>query len=91
MKQILKIAALVSLIALSVFISCKKELSCESCRTVNQPPVANAIDGSTSSDPDGSIISYKWAKIAGTVSSKIVKPESTKTVVKTLVTGVYQF
>jgi hypothetical protein len=48
------------------------------------------LDGSASTDPDGTITSYKWVKIAGPVSSTITKPDSSKTLVKTLAAGVYQ-
>jgi hypothetical protein len=71
---------------------------------VNQPPVANAgsnqnitlpvntinLDGSASSDADGSIVSYKWVKIsggAGTIASDAVA----KTTVSGLVAGQYTF
>jgi hypothetical protein len=54
-----------------------KEYSCENRKPVNQPPVANAgrdttiklptdsimLDGKASTDPGGTITSYKWAKI----------------------------
>ncbi len=54
------------------FISCKKELSCEGCKS-NKPPIANTRsdqtvmlpidsampDGSASTDPDGTITSFK--------------------------------
>ena len=76
-------------------ISCQKELSCENCKG-NKPPIANAgadqiivlpkdsavLDGNASTDPDGTITSYKWAKISGPVSSNIHKTDSSKTLVK---------
>lgn len=104
MKQLLKLAACALVTGVVLFGSCKKELSCENCN-VNQPPIADAgrdtiialpkdsvmLDGTASTDPDGTITSYKWAKIAGPVSGNILRPDSAKTVVKTLVAGVYQF
>ena len=71
----------------------------------NKPPIANAgadqtiilpkdsvtLDGTASTDPDGIITSYKWIKIAGPVASNIIKTDSSKTLVKTLVMGVYKF
>jgi hypothetical protein len=85
------------------FLSCQKELSCEGCKDNNKSPIANAgidqtitlpqdsalLDGSASTDPDATIISYKWTKIAGPVSSTISKPDSSKTMVRSLVAGVY--
>jgi hypothetical protein len=105
MRQLLKFIAGVLVMTFTLFISCKKELSCENCKSINQPPVAKAgrdtiislpkdsvmLDGSASTDPDGNITSYKWVKIAGPVSSTITKPDSSKTLVKTLAAGVYQF
>ncbi len=96
MKFILKLPSFILSIVLLFHISCKKELSCENCST-NQPPVANAgtdqistlpkdsvmLDGSASTDPDGTITLYKWTKIAGPVSSNIIKPDSSKTIIKT--------
>lgn len=73
--------------------------------SVNKPPIAKAgpdqkttlpkdsvlLDGSASSDPDGTITSYRWIKISGPVSSIIVSQDSSKTPVKTLAMGVYKF
>ena len=73
--------------------------------TNNKPPLVNAgidqmivlpndsatLNGSASTDPDGSIISYKWLKISGPVQSNIIKPDSSITVVKALTRGVYLF
>jgi hypothetical protein len=101
MRQFLRFIAGVLVMAFSLFISCNKELSCENCKSINQPSVAKAgrdtiislpkdslmLDGSASTDPDGTITSYKWVKIAGPVSSNITKPDSSKTLVKTLAAG----
>jgi hypothetical protein len=105
MKQLLKLSAFLFLGWCFVSISCKKEVSCEGCVGNNKPPVANAgadqktilpkdsvmLDGSASADQDGTITSYKWAKIAGPVSSNVNKPDSSKTMAKALVAGVYKF
>lgn len=83
--------------------SCNKEKSCENCHE-NQSPIANAgpdqtipltsdnvvVDGSASSDPDGTIISYKWTKIAGNHSAAILQPDSRQTAIKQLTQGIYQ-
>ena len=105
MKPLLKFAACILLTEIIIFVSCQKEISCEGCRDSNKPPKTNAgpdqviilptdsvsLDGSASSDPDGTITSYKWTKIAGPASSNILKPDSSKTLVETLVMGVYKF
>jgi hypothetical protein len=105
MKPIIKFVAFILLIGIVIFISCKKEHSCESCRQKNQPPIARAgndttltlpidsvqLNGSGSTDPDGTITSYKWTKIAGPASSIIIKADSSKTLVKTVKMGVYKF
>ena len=104
MKFILKLSASIIMTSMLFYISCKKEFSCKDCID-NQPPIANAgkdtaiilpvdsinLNGGASIDPDGTITSYKWAKISGPVSSDIIKPDSSKTLVKTLVVGVYKF
>jgi Tol biopolymer transport system component len=84
--------------------SCKKELSCDSCKAVNKPPISIAgadmiitlptdslsLDGSASNDPDGTISSWLWTKISGP-SATIVNLATAKTSVKNVVAGVYQF
>jgi hypothetical protein len=95
------------LIAIAIFVSCKKEYSCENCadKKNNKPPISVAgpdqlitlptdsvlLDGSTSSDPDGSISNYLWTKISGPASSNINKPADSITKVKALVAGNYLF
>src|SRR4051794_17344376 len=105
MKPLLKFAACVLVTGVAVFISCKKDFFCKYCTTANQSPIANAgkdtavalptdsilLDGSVSADPDGTITSYKWAKIAGLVSANLSHPDLSKTLVKSLVAGFYQF
>ena len=70
----------------------------------NQSPVANAgsaatitlptnsatLDGSASSDPDGSIVSYKWVKLSSGVAT-IANSSVAKTTVSGLVAGQYTF
>jgi hypothetical protein len=105
MKRLLKIAFIISLTSITILLSCKKELSCESCRNQNQPPTAAAgpdtvitlptdsvlLDGSKSSDPDGKITEWLWTKIDGPAPFVIVNSSAEKTVVKNLAKGVYQF
>lgn len=105
MKQLLKFTACTFLLGITFITSCKKDVSCEGCAGNNKPPIANAgadqtitlpkdsvmLDGSASTDPDGTLTSYKWAKISGPVSSTIINANSSKTSVKNLVAGMYQF
>jgi hypothetical protein len=85
--------------------SCKKDISCEGCRDGNIQPKAVAgpdqviklpldsvwLDGSMSSDPDGSIKSYRWREIAGPAPSNIVSPADSVTRVRALRVGLYRF
>lgn len=105
MKPILKFTTYVLLTGVLVNISCKKEYSCEGCIGGNKPPIANAgadptiilpldsvmPDGSASSDPESTISSFQWSKISGPASFTINKALVARTVVKNIVTGVYQF
>ncbi|HTB23971.1 MAG TPA: PKD domain-containing protein [Puia sp.] len=72
---------------------------------VNQPPVAKAgpdqtitlptnsvtLNGSASSDPDGTIASYLWTKISGPAQFNIVNNTSANTIVNNLTAGSYSF
>ena len=89
---------------LLLFVSCRKERSCEKCLS-NKSPVANAgadakiilpldslgLDGSASSDPDGKIIAWEWKKIAGPGSGTINIPSAVQASATHLVKGQYQF
>jgi hypothetical protein len=104
MKKIIQYSVLVLLTGCLVFISCKKERSCENCKETNKPPIAIAgpdqvitlptdsvsLNGSSSSDPDGKISEWLWTKISGPASFTIIKPTDSTTKVKALVTGIYQ-
>ena len=56
----------------------------------NQPPGSKFVTAKYSSDPDGSIVSYKWRKIAGPVPYLINDPTNFQTVISNLVQGIYQ-
>ena len=104
MKKIYSILTLMLIMGVLINLSCKKEISCENCDT-NKPPIAAAgpdkiislpldsvvLDGSASSDPDGSIDMWLWKKISGPASSSIIKPSESRTVVRNLAVGTYQF
>ncbi len=105
MRLLLHIVAIILTIWIFLFISCKKEYSCEGCADKNKPPIAVAgsdqviilptdsvsLDGSSSSDPDGKISEWLWTKISGPASFTIIKPTDSLTKVKALVVGTYLF
>lgn len=104
MKPLLKFIALGLLTGALLYVSCKKETSCENCRG-NKPPIAVAgpdqvitlpadsvsLDGTSSSDADGTISVWLWTKISGPASFNIVNPSDSTTKVRALLTGAYQF
>lgn len=71
----------------------------------NQLPVARAgndvaitlpvngctVNGSGSYDPDGTIASYQWTRIAGPAQFSISSPNQAQTAITNLVAGLYQF
>lgn len=85
--------------------SCKKEYSCEGCMPGNKPPIAIAgpdllitlptdsvfLNGTASSDPDGQITTWRWAKISGPDTFAISRSDAAQTKVTRLVNGIYQF
>jgi len=87
------------------FTSCRKDAPRENTIEDNKPPIANAgadtivvlplesvtLDGSSSSDPDGTIKEFLWIQISGPGFSAIDNSKSAKTNVKNLTFGVYQF
>ena len=105
MKKLFLSYLISSIIAGGICISCKKERSCEGCKENNKPPIAIAgpdqvitlptdsflLDGSSSSDPDGTISEWLWKKISGPASFNIVAATSAKTTVQNLVAGTYKF
>jgi hypothetical protein len=55
-------------------------------------PVASVtLDGSGSTDSDGSIASYQWTQVSGPNTSNIVTPGAKTTVINGLVAGSYTF
>lgn len=100
MKPRLQLLLFIVLLAITGFLSCQKN-----DEVYNKPPVANAgpdlivvlptdqviLDGTASSDPDGTINAYQWTKIAGPATFAIDHPNSARTTVRTLVQGVYKF
>jgi hypothetical protein len=60
-------------------------------QTILLPTDSIMLDGSASSDPDGTISSFEWIKISGPASFIVNNASAARTVVKNLVAGVYQF
>ena len=104
MKLAQKVIPFVFLVMVILYLSCQKELFCEDCIN-NNPPVAKAgkdtlitlpadsasLDGSTSTDSDGSIVRYLWTIISGPGTVIIINDTTPTTKVANLVAGVYQF
>ena len=88
-----------------LLVSCAKEFTCEGCRELNKPPVANAgndttitlptntvnLNGNGSNDHDNNIATYLWAKISGPSTFSISNANVEQTQVTNLVEGIYQF
>lgn len=102
MKKALFFLILISIVVSILLVSCKKETSCKDCN--DKPPVAIAgtdvvslpadsiqLDGSSSYDPDGKIVIWRWKKILGPASFNIVTPNDPVTIVRNLINGFYQF
>jgi hypothetical protein len=91
--------------AVLLFHACKKEISCETCQDKNLPPIASAgddqvitlpedsvtLDGSASTDPDGTIATYEWTRLSGPDTHTIADPDAAKTSVNGLTEGTYLF
>jgi hypothetical protein len=80
------------------------EVTYTSAGTENIPPVANAgsdqviflpnnwvaLNGSSSTDSDGTIVSYEWSKLSGPACS-ITSPNAVTTTIVAMQEGVYEF
>lgn len=60
-------------------------------QTITLPVSTVALSGTGSSDADGSIASYTWAKVSGPSSFTIASPTSADTDITGLVSGTYKF
>jgi len=103
MKKIIKLAAY-SLVAVFVFISCKKEKLDSIHHFEKWPPVANGggdyivilpansvvLNGS-GTDADGFVASYKWRHISGPTVFTLVNPNNALVEVKDMERGIYEF
>lgn len=59
--------------------------------TITLPTDKVTLDGGSSTDPDGSVASYKWTKVSGPSSYTIVSSTAKKTEIKSLKEGTYTF
>jgi hypothetical protein len=60
-------------------------------QAISLPANSVTVDGSSSFDPDGTISSYSWSKIAGPATFTIVSPTSASTDINNLIVGQYTF
>ena len=86
-------------------VSCQKEFLCNGCNDTNLPPVARTgkdtiivlpadsaiLRGTASTDPDGTISSYKWTQIAGPGKALMRDSTAPLTRVSALTKGMYSF
>lgn len=107
MKFLLKFTVYVFLFVMTLFSCQKQLQcpDCPSNSATNKLPIANAgadqrfilpkdsvlLDGTASKDPDGKIVLYNWVMIQGPVYFTVISSNSSKTLIKNLVTGIYQF
>lgn len=59
--------------------------------TISLPTNSVNLDGSASSDADGSITAYRWSQISGPAAATIASPAAAKTAVTNLNEGLYLF
>jgi dienelactone hydrolase len=59
--------------------------------TITLPASSAQLNGSSSSDPDGSIADYTWKKISGPAGGVIANADVAKTTVSSLAAGTYVF
>jgi poly(3-hydroxybutyrate) depolymerase len=60
-------------------------------QTINLPTRQVTVNGSGSSDPDGSIASYDWQQVSGPANATITNPTAVSTAITGLDTGTYVF
>jgi len=59
--------------------------------TITLPTNSVTLDGSASSSPDGSALTYSWSYVSGPAGYTITTPTAAKTTVTGLVQGTYKF
>ncbi|HVU53729.1 MAG TPA: PKD domain-containing protein, partial [Puia sp.] len=60
-------------------------------QSINLPDRQVTVNGSASSDPDGSIAKYNWQQVSGPTSATIITPNAVSTTITGLDTGAYVF
>ena len=60
-------------------------------QVITLPTDSVSLNGSSSSDPDGTISNWLWTKIGGPASFNIGNASVSRTIVKNLIAGTYQF
>lgn len=60
-------------------------------QSITLPDNSVTVNGSNSSDVDGTITAYQWSRIAGPTQFTIVSPTQAQTVINNLVQGTYRF
>ena len=95
MKHLFQTVTLILLFTGLLFCSCKKEKSPIAIagpdQTISLPTNSILLDGSASSDPDGSITTWQWSKVSGPSSFTIANAGIAKTQVNDLAEGTYFF
>src|SRR5678815_2944581 len=105
MKNMISAGLLLLITTVTIFLSCEKDPPCQGCNKGNKSPVAIAgpdqvitlptdsisLDGSASSDPDGTISEWLWTKISGSASFNIANSNAIQTQVINLIEGIYRF
>lgn len=66
-------------------------VSIEAVNTISLPTNSVELDGSKSSDPDGTIVRYEWRRISGPTQFNILQNRDAITEVNNLVEGTYVF
>ncbi len=59
--------------------------------TVALPGTSGVLDGTASSDDDGTITNYQWTQTSGPSVAQIVSPNASTTTVNNLIEGIYTF
>lgn len=60
-------------------------------RSIQQPMNSFIADGSSSYDPDGTIVKYEWMQVTGPTSANLKSPDQVQTLINGLQAGQYQF